>query len=201
MTRDAMVVLRRAATLAHSLPGIRVRLRDGATTVLEVAHDPEPPMIGPCAFRMAVARAHEHVKRGGRVQFLDFDGDHAPAVDIGVIAGGLVRPGGVYRVPVRGGYVHAFATTLPPAACRDVLAHHDTGGDGDGDGGDDDGNGNGDGDGDGDGDGTIRLRHDTATEITIVHTITDAEVDVVLEGLLPVFAADEVVRELTLVAP
>jgi hypothetical protein len=59
-----MVSLRLAATLAHALPGLRLRVRDGQRTLLEVARPPLPagPAMETCAFRMAVARAHERIE-------------------------------------------------------------------------------------------------------------------------------------------
>lgn len=61
MTAATMATLRLAATVAHALPGVRLRLRDGRRTILEVSGAPcsSPTAMSPCAFRMAVARAHQ----------------------------------------------------------------------------------------------------------------------------------------------
>lgn len=178
MTPAGMAVLRIAATLAHALPDVRIRLRDGQRTLVEVARptDAAEPVIGPCAFRMAVARAHEQIKAGARLSFLGLPEGIAPAVDIGVRAGDEALPGGMYRVAVGAHTIHAFATTLPPRQCRRLLARC----------------------------GScefVRLHHDAATEVTLVHTVSDGEDSAALhrtrlEDALAAFVADEVVHEL-----
>lgn len=52
-----MLALRRAATLAHNLPGVRVRLRQGKNALLDVRSEAGDtvPAVSPCAFRVAVA--------------------------------------------------------------------------------------------------------------------------------------------------
>lgn len=184
MTPVGLVALRRAATLVHTLPGLRVRLRDHGRTLLEVARPPLPsgPSIAPCAFRMAVARAHVQLQDGARLAFLGLDEGTAPAVDIGVRSGDAALPGGIYRVAVDAADVHAFATTLTPRHCRDLVravGGPPTAGD-------------------------IRLHHDAATEVTLVHTVSPRgmpDAGAGLGDLLAGFLADEVVLELAAVAP
>ena len=182
MTRADMVAFRRAATLVHALPALRVRVRHGASTVLEVARPPLPagPAIGPCAFRMAVARAHEQIKDGAHLTFLGLPEDAALSVSIGVAAGDAALPGGIYRVAVQDHHLHAFTTTLMPRRCRAVLAQR----------------------GDEVAGSPVRLHHDVATEVTLVHTLgpagpLDPRGHDQLEDLLAGFAVDEVVDELT----
>lgn len=180
MTPEGMAALRRAATLVHGLPGLRVRLRDGHRTLLEVARPPLPagPVIGPCAFRAAVARAHEQLKGGARLTLMGLPEHVAPAVDVGVRRGDAALPGGIYRIAVGNAEVHAFATTLAPRGCRDLLDRH--GGHVAG--------------------LPVRLHHDAATEVTVVHTVGErstrdpAHLEQ-LEALLAGFVADEIVHE------
>jgi len=174
-----MVAMRIAATLAHVLPTLRLRIRHDGETLLEVVAHPAGvtgPAIDACAFRRAVACAHEHAKHGRRLAFLGVPADEEPGIDIGVRAGDQALPGGVYRVAVGGQTVHGFATTLPPRHCRQVLEGlPDTG-------------------------HVVRLHHDAATEVTFVHTVTataDAPSDAVhLASALEALLADEVVRDL-----
>lgn len=174
-----MAAIRIAATLAHSLPTVRVRVRHRGETLFDVVGHPagaNGPAIGACAFRRAVACAHEQSKRGIRVALMGVPVGEEPAVDIGVRAGDAALPGGVYRVTIGEETVHGFATTLSPRRCRDVLEGlPDTG-------------------------HVVRLHHDAATEVTFVHTVTPA-VDAPPEAAhlapaLEALFADEVVREL-----
>lgn len=150
MTPTGIAALRIAATLVHALPGISVRLRDGQRTLLKVADpaDASGRAMGPCAFRMAVARAHEQIKSGARLAFMDLPEGVEPAVDIGVRSGDRALPGGIYRVRVGDQTIHGFATTLPPRRCRRLL-HGAVSSE------------------------ALRLHHDAATEITLVHTAGD----------------------------
>lgn len=103
MTGAGLAALRIAATLAHLLPGFRVRLGAGDRTLLQVADrsaGATGPAMGPCEFRQAVACAHEHLKARGRVGFMGLPEGVDPTVDIGVRAGDLALPGGMYRVAV-----------------------------------------------------------------------------------------------------
>jgi hypothetical protein len=181
MTPNAMAAMRIAATLAHALPSVRVRIRHAERTLLEIGHPSQAqgPALGPCAFRRAVASAHEQAKEGRRLAFMGLPEDIAPAVDIGVLPGDQSLPGGIYRVRVGEDTVHGFATTLPARRCREVLRDLP------------------------DGQHVIRLHHDSATEVTFVHTVIascDAPVDGRhLEPLPEALVADEVQHELALV--
>jgi hypothetical protein len=183
MARDAMgceglTALRIAATLAHALPTVRVRIRDGERTLLEIGHPATVcgPALGPCAFRRAVAGAHEQVKQGQRLAFMGLPADVAPAVDIGVQAGDRALPGGIYRVTVGDQTVHGFATTLPPRRCREVLAALP------------------------DAAYAVRLHHDVATEVTFVHTVEPVATAPAdghhLEPLVEALIGEEVQHEL-----
>ncbi len=182
MTRWGMVSLRRAATVAHALPGVRLRLRNGTSTLLEVGHSsqPSPGVIPPCAFRHAVARAHEHLKSGCAIRFLGLPSGDDPAVDVGVRHGDRAHFDGLYRVNVGDMDVHAFATTLSPRRCRELLierdasvCRHPSAA------------------------GSVRLHHDAATEITLVHALTahyehPVERHLLLEDLLVGCMAEEI---------
>lgn len=123
----AMTTLRVAATLGHVLPGVGVRVRHGDQLLLEVV----PHRAGGCvaddrsgagvvrttpvAFRGAVARAHERRRAGEALRFLTLGPGCEPAVEVGVPADGVARPGDIYRVPVGGRWLWATATTLGAA--------------------------------------------------------------------------------------
>lgn len=171
--------MRVAATLAHALPTVRVRIRHDDRTLLEVPHPGEVdgPAVGACAFRRAVACAHEQTKSGLRVGFMGLAGGADPAVDIGVRSGDAALPGGIYRVAVGAETIHGFVTTLPLRKCRQIVRALQC-------------------------DPPVRLHHDAATEATLVHTVLPSNdapddaghLEVVLEALL----AEEVIHELAL---
>lgn len=183
MTPRGMAAMRIAATLAHALPTLRVRLRHRGETLLHVLAHPAGttgPAISACAFRRAVAAAHEQSRHGGRVAFMGLPAGEEPAVDIGVRTGDAALPGGVYRVTLGGATIHGFATTLPVRRCRSVLERlPDTG-------------------------HTVRLHHDAATEVTFVHTVTPtADAPAGADHLAPALEAllaDEVAHELSRIA-
>ncbi|MBW3669019.1 MAG: hypothetical protein KY443_07370 [Actinobacteria bacterium] len=172
-----MAALRLAATMAHCLPGVRLRVRDGDRTLLTVARPPfdeDGPVVGPCVFRRVVGRAHEQLKAGTCLSFMGLAADVDPAVDAGVRPGDAVLPGGIHRVRVGDGIVHAFATTLPARHCRSVLDRGHW--------------------------GDVHLHGDVATEVTLVHTVTHdgatTSAPASLEELLAALVADEVVHAL-----
>lgn len=178
MSPAGMAAMRMAATLAHALPTLRVRIRYGTATLLEVSHHnaDADDVVGACAFRRAVACAHEQSKQGVRLGFLGVPTEHDPAIDVGVRANDASLPGGVYRVTIGNETIHGFVTTLPLRRCRAVLeALPDEGPD-------------------------HRLHHDAATEVTFVHTVLDAEVappDAArLMPALEALLAEEMVRDL-----
>ena len=129
--------LRVAATLTHGLPGLRCRLRvDDRTVVLvdgtELSSEPAggpdtscPVTCSPCGFRAAVADAHLRHGRGEQLQLLDLAAQVEPTIDIGTPAGGTARPGGLYRAPIGGRWLWAFATTLDAddvhRCCQELL--------------------------------------------------------------------------------
>lgn len=145
-----MVSMRIAATLAHGLPGVRLRIRRLDTTLVEVVAHPAAavgPAIGACAFRRAVVCAHEQSKAGVRLRFMGLAEEEEPAIDIGMKAGDATLPGGIVRVTVGDSTVHGFATILSARRCRQILERLPDNGH------------------------VVRLHHDAATEVTFVHTV------------------------------
>ena len=121
--------LRVAATLVHTVPGLRARLRDDRGVRATVARRaPDAPAgsasvagavdLSPCGFRTAVIEAAAHLRAGRALALLDLDQD--PAIDIGVPADGRSWPGGIYRVPLEQRWLYAFATTLDPETCHEI---------------------------------------------------------------------------------
>ena len=119
--------LRVAATLVHTVPGLRVRLRDDHGVRATVARPPLDPADGddtglthlsPCGFRKAVVEASLLHQAGRALALLDLDAD--PAIDIGVPPDGRSWPGGIYRVPLEQRWLYAFATTLDAETCHEI---------------------------------------------------------------------------------
>jgi hypothetical protein len=123
LSDEGFEALRVAATLAHSVPWLRLRLRAGAQVVIDVAPilGPDPAdgrqRVTPCAFRRAVVEAWQRQQTGERLSFLHLGFD--PAIDIGVPPGGSTFPGGIHRVPLPGRHLYVAATTLPFEACQE----------------------------------------------------------------------------------
>lgn len=179
-----MVALRHAAALVHALPGVHLRIRSEERALLSVGPPwlVGGPAMGPCAFRMAVAKGHEQIKRGDPVTFMGL-ADGAPLhIDVGVVPGGSALAGGIYRVPCGQVALHATTTTLPLRRCRELLAERTL-------------------PAGVDPDAAVGLRHDAATEITVLHTagepgpVADAQLRL-LQHALEAVAADELVRAL-----
>jgi len=137
ITTPVLGSLRVAATLTHGLPGLRCRLRVEDRTLVQVGgpdaassptSDPavdEAITCSPCGFRAAVADAHRRNSWGERLQLLDLPAGAEPLIDIGTPTGGTCRPGGIFRVPIGGRWLWAFATTLDADAvhecCQELL--------------------------------------------------------------------------------
>jgi hypothetical protein len=129
VTPLGLTVLRRTATLAHGVPGLRVRLRHRGATLLEVLRPddggaaPAGRWVSPCTFRVAVGRAVRAARDGRTLVVLGLEPGEDPAVDVGAPRGRLLH-GGVALVPTPGGCELAFATTVD----ADVVAAMDHGG-------------------------------------------------------------------------
>lgn len=142
ITSDGMRALRVSATLAHAVPALRVRLRDGDDLYVEigsfpdgelgaVAGGPHPPPPGaprlrlsPCQYRTAVAKGWSLQDGGRPIRLLDLPGD--PAVEIGVPSGGATLATGVHRVPFGGRHLFVAATTLTVEAVGECVAGDDS---------------------------------------------------------------------------
>lgn len=184
MSPHTMVALRHAAAIAHALPGVHLRIGSDTGTLLEVGSPcvVDGPAMGPCAFRMAVARGHEMVKQGIEVGFLDLPPAADPHIQIALGPGGAALPGGIYRVTSGEVHLHAATTTLPVRRCRQILADRDVPA------------------GVPEHEG-IALRFDAATEITVLHTagrpgpVADSQLRL-LQHALEAVAAEELIRSL-----
>ena len=120
LSTRSLGALRAAATLAHALPRLRVRIQIDGQTALEVrdprTHDhPSTTVLtmSPCAFHKAVSCAHRKHRTGRRLSFLGLEASQGLTVEIGTPHGGAARPGGLYRVPLGERWLWAFSTTLP----------------------------------------------------------------------------------------
>jgi hypothetical protein len=127
---EAFGALRRAATLCHAVPAMRVRVRHEGETLLEISrdhgHEPVPGggavHLPPCAFRVAVGRAHALREDGRNMSFLGLGHGDVPSIEIGLPCGGEAWPGGIYQVLEGRRFLYLFATTLPLERCRQLLA-------------------------------------------------------------------------------
>ena len=126
LTDDGLTFLRMSATLALTLPTIRVRIDSPTRTLCEVGWHFEEPFgdgvrLRPCAFRVAVGRAWNQRKEGLDVDFCGLD-DAEPIITIGVAPGERVLPGDIFQVRAEnGGWHHVLPTLLSPEGCHAVL--------------------------------------------------------------------------------
>lgn len=176
MTRQGLVLLRVAATLAHALPGIRLRLRVGDETVATVTRHARGPgvQISPCEFRMAVGHANAAIGCGAPPCFLGLRPGADLAIDVGLPAHSGILPGGIYHLTGDGQEMHAIATSLSLRRCLQLLPHSPPTG------------------------SQLHLHHDVVTEVTTLHTVgpTDQgsqERRRQLEEALAALVADEVI--------
>jgi hypothetical protein len=123
LTDDGLASLRMAATLALTLPTVRVRISSPTRVLAEVGWhlDGEGARLRPCAFRMAVGRAWCQRRQGVEVDFCGL-GDSPPLITVDVGPGERILPGDVYQVRAEaGGWHHVLPTLLPPEGCHAVL--------------------------------------------------------------------------------
>ena len=120
LTDRGLGELRAAATLTHSVPGLRARIRAGGEVVAEVRRghvDPAlrapgtPLVLSPCGFRAAVGQAVQHHRDGRQLQFLDLPEGTDPDVELSP-ASGDSRPGGLFGARLEECRIWAFATSL-----------------------------------------------------------------------------------------
>ena len=192
--------LRVAATLGHTVPGLRVRLRDADRVRVVVtrpaADEPSSELderhptadrvrrLSPCGFRRSVIESALLHQAGRSLALLDLASD--PAIDIGVPADGRSWPGGIYRVPLEGRWLYAFATTLDAESChavgRPIVEAAGTVPQLD----------------------ALGMRGDPDTGVTVLYAessttltpVDELRVRALLEELLACFTAEELVREL-----
>ncbi len=145
LTDDGLASLRMAATLALTLPTVRVRVESPTAVLAEVGWRLEGP-LKPCAFRMAVGRAWSQRRRGVQVDFCGL-GEDRPVITVSVAPGERVLPGDIYQVRAEsGGWHHVVPTLLSPEGCHTVLGLHGP---------------------------PLSFHDDPVTGVTLVHTQTD----------------------------
>ena len=130
MTPFGIRQLQVAATLAHSIPGVTLRLRSGSDPLLHVGDEPHgcgARWISACAMRRSVIDMLHTSGPDRRVAFLHLPEGEDPAIDLGAGERCRIHPGGIVTALAHGRIVHAFATTLNSvqarAAVSDRTAH------------------------------------------------------------------------------
>jgi hypothetical protein len=120
-----LTALRTAATLVHAVPRLRLAVRQGERTVLEVRRPPLPEVphlvLPPCAFHAAVARGHRMRRAGEQVGMRGIDAGPEPVIALGLPEGDIALPGGMVRLSRDQHWWHLAATPLAPARFRPVL--------------------------------------------------------------------------------
>ena len=125
MRPETLGALRMAATLTHGT-GLRARLREGERVLLDIRATgpgeewgvPGLPVISPCDFRRAVGELHQGVSPTCLALPTLIGAD--PEVEIGVPPCGASFPGGLYRVPHRGGQIWFWAVALDAATAFEL---------------------------------------------------------------------------------
>ena len=126
LTDDGLASLRMAATLAVTLPTVKIRIASPTRLLAEVGwhfqgHLGEGVRLRPCAFRVAVGRAWNQRREGLDVDFCGL-GDDLPTISVTVGPGERVLPGDIYQVRAEsGGWHHVLPTLLSPEGCHAVL--------------------------------------------------------------------------------
>jgi hypothetical protein len=117
-----IAALRRAAAMAHTVAGIALTLRSRGKPLASVMPGAEPsaihptrpiPVLSPCGFRSAVAKARDDHERGQRIALI---GQDCCGLDVEWSLrqpGALLGFGGV-RMQWAGRVVWAMASLLPP---------------------------------------------------------------------------------------
>ena len=152
LTDDGLTSLRIAATLALTLPTVRVRIASPTRVLADVGWhldelgDGAGVRLRPCAFRIAVGRAWCQRRQGVAVDFCGL-GDSPPLITVDVEPGERILPGDIYQVRAEaGGWHHVVPTLLPPEGCNAVLGLHGP---------------------------PLMFHDDPVTGVTLVHTETD----------------------------
>jgi len=151
LTDDGLASLRMAATLALTLPTVKVRIASPSRTLAEVGWQldllGDGVRLRPCVFRMAVGRAWKQRQEGLDVDFCGL-GDALPVISVELAPGERVLPGDIYQVRAEsGGWHHVLPTLLPPEGCHAVLGLHGP---------------------------PLSFHDDPVTGVTLVHTETDS---------------------------
>ena len=127
LTDDGLASLRMAATLAMTLPTIRVQVAAPGRMLAEIGWQLDEHglcdgvRLRPCAFRVAVGRAWNQRRNGGEVDFCGL-GPYRPLITVEAGEGERVLPGDIYQVRAEaGGWHHVLPTLLSPEGCHTVL--------------------------------------------------------------------------------
>jgi hypothetical protein len=124
-----IAALRRAAAMAHTVAGIALTLRSGGRPLASVMPGAEPagvhptrsiPILSPCGFRNAVAKAWTDHERGQRVALIGQDRCGLEVEWSLRQPGAMLGFGGV-RTQWAGRVIWAMASLLPPETLAEAL--------------------------------------------------------------------------------
>jgi hypothetical protein len=125
MTPFGVRQLQIAATMAHSMPGVTIRLRRGSDTLLfagDSQHGRDARWISACALRQSVANLLHASGPDRRVSFLHLPEGEDPAIEWVAGEHSRLHPGGVVTAFVHGRVIHAFATSLNSVRVRAAVS-------------------------------------------------------------------------------
>lgn len=128
----SLVGLRCTAAAVVALPRVQARLVHRGRSVLEIVRPPFDanrghPVLPPCAFHRAVARAHQLRRSGERLALRGVPHGEEPAIEWGVLPGDLALPGSMVRIRIDDVWCHAAAVALPLATCQVAVGGDDGG--------------------------------------------------------------------------
>ncbi len=126
MTPEGLLAFRISAALVGAFRGLRVRVRDGEATVLEIGCPPRGSEEGAAhieaeVFRRTVLHIWAQARRGQPVSVVGLGGPRTPRVEVAIPPDGADLGVGAYRLPVGELDRYVFATVLDQESCTDLV--------------------------------------------------------------------------------
>ncbi len=120
------MAFRISAALVGAFRGLRVRVRDGEATVLEIGCPPQGTGEGTAhieadVFRRTVLHIWAQARRGQPVSVVGLGGPRTPRVEVAIPPDGADLGVGAYRLPLGALDRYVFATVLDEETCTDLV--------------------------------------------------------------------------------